>query len=142
MSTGDVQIPNSPPGTMTVTYLDNNGAPASVIEAAQPLQIVVQWTIPQPLANIISPNSDWLVEAFVDENGGSVDKSIGSVVVPTVPGQTSYGPVTVLGDVTVFDNPGSGKSSIFENVTALTFRNNGLETELGGFADGPRLRAL
>lgn len=141
MTTGDIQIPNSPPGTMTATYLDNNGNPASVIEANLHLHVFVEWDIPQSLANIISPNSDWLVEVFADENGGPFDGSIGQVVVPTVAGQTHYGPALVHGDVSVFNNP-QGESSIFETVTAVTFRNNGLETELGGFADGPRLRAL
>jgi hypothetical protein len=139
---GEIQIPNSPPGAMTATYFDNNGVPATVIEADQHLHVQVSWQIPQSLANIISPNSDWLVEVFADENGGPFDGPIGNVVVPTVPGQTQYGPVLVHGDVSVFNNPQAGKSSIFETVTALTFRNNGLETELGGFADGPRLRAL
>ena len=142
MSTGAVQIPNSPPGAMTADYLDNNGAPASVIEADQHLHVFVSWTIPQSLANIISSNSEWLVEAYADENGGPFDGVIGTVVVPTVAGQTSYGPVVVHGNVSVFNNPTPGKSSIFENVTALTLWNNGLETELGGFAEGPRLRAL
>jgi hypothetical protein len=138
---GDVQIPLSPPGSMTVDYLDNNGAPASVVAGEFPVQVVVKWGIPQSLANIISPNSAWRVEVYADQLGGPFDGVLNSALVPTVAGQTSYS-VVIACSVAAFDNPGPGKSSLLHFATAITLSNNGLETELGGFADGPTLRVM
>ena len=69
------------PGTVTATVLDNNGAPATVLEAGQQFTIHAEWTI-SPLAALLL-GGDWQLATYVESIGAGPEQQVGPTV--TVP---------------------------------------------------------
>ncbi len=73
----DIQFPNVPfgPGTFTATVLDNNGFPASVLDAGLPFTIRTEWTIDALAALLMG--GEWQVASYVEAIGPGVEQQVG-----------------------------------------------------------------
>jgi hypothetical protein len=136
----DMQFPNIllGPGTVTATVLDNNGAPATVLEAGQQIRVQAEWTI-SPLAALLL-GGDWQLAAYVESIGGGPEQQIGPTVNVPLDGGTNYSAEVLVPAGTLPNNPAPPNSGVYKTVTVLTHRNFGAITDVVGVVEGPVLR--
>ena len=122
----DIQFPNIllGPGTVTATIFDNNGAPATVLEADQPFTV----------------HADWQIAAYVESIGPGPEQQIGPTVTVPLTGATSYSADITVPANTLPDNPAPPNSGVYKTVTVLTHTNFGAVTDVVGLVEGPVLR--
>jgi hypothetical protein len=136
----DMQFPNIllGPGTVTATVLDNNGAPATVLEAGQQIRVQAEWTI-SPLAALLL-GGDWQLAAYVESICGGPEQQIGPTVNVPLDGGTNYSAEVLVPAGTLPNNPAPPNSGVYKTVTVLTHRNFGAITDVVGVVEGPVLR--
>ena len=136
----DIQFPNVllGPGTVTADVLDNNGAPATVLEAAQPFTVHAEWDI-SPLAALLL-GGEWQLAAYVESIGAGPEQQIGPTVTVPLTGATSYSADIIVPAGTLPDNPAPPASGVYKTITVLTHRNFGATTDVVGLVEGPVLR--
>ena len=119
----DIQFPNTlfGPGTATIVVNDNNGAPASVLEAADNFTIDVSWTV-DPLFALLA-GGQWEVAAYVESIGPGPEQQVGlTSTVPLNGGRNYATTITVTGG-TLPDNPAPPNSGVYKLIVVLTHRN-------------------
>ena len=136
----DIQFPNVllGPGSVTATVLDNNGAPATVLEAGAPFTVHADWTI-SPLAALLL-GGQWELAAYVESIGPGPEQQIGPTVVVPLSGATNYSADITVPANTLPDDPAAPTSGVYKTVTVLTHRNFGQITDVVGIVEGPVLR--
>ncbi len=136
----DMQFPNAllGPGTFTATVLDNNGAPSSVLEAADPFTIQCAWTI-SPLAALLL-GGEWQLASYVESIGAGPEQQVGPTETVALDGSTSYSRDIVVPANTLPDDPAPPASGAYKVVTLLTHRNFGHVTDVAAVVEGPILR--
>ena len=136
----DIQFPNAlfGPGTFTADVLDNNGAPASVLEASAPFTIRTQWTVDPLFALLVG--GDWEVAAYVEAIGPGAEQQVGPTRTVPLDGGTSYSTDITVGAGTLPDDLGPGQYRAYKLVTLLTHRNFGVVSDVAAVAEGPILR--
>jgi hypothetical protein len=136
----DIQFPNIllGPGTVTATVLDNNGAPATVLEAGDPFTVHAEWTI-SPLAALLL-GGQWELAAYVESIGPGPEQQVGPTVIVPLTGATNYSADITVPANTLPDDPAPPTSGVYKTVTVLTHRNFGLVTDVVGIVEGPVLR--
>lgn len=136
----DIQFPNVllGPGTVTATVQDNNGAPATVLEANQPFTIQVDWTL-SPLAAALL-GGQMLLAAYVESIGAGPEQQVGPTVTVALDGSTAYSRTIVVPASTLPDNPAPPASGVYKVATVLTHQNFGAITDVVGVVEGPILR--
>jgi hypothetical protein len=136
----DIQFPNIllGPGTVTADVLDNNGAPATVLEASQPFTVHAEWDI-SPLAALLL-GGEWQLAAYVESIGAGPEQQIGPTVTVPLTGATSYSANITVPAGTLPDNPAPPASGVYKTITVLTHRNFGATTDVVGLVEGPVLR--
>ena len=76
----DIQFPNIllGPGSVTATVLDNNGAPATVLEAGAAFTVHADWQISSLAALLLG--GEWQLAAYVESIGvGPEQRSLAGV---------------------------------------------------------------
>jgi hypothetical protein len=136
----DIQFPNIllSPGTVTADVLDNNGAPATVLEADQQFTIHAAWEI-SPLAALLL-GGEWQLAAYVESIGPGPEQQIGATVTVPLNGATNYTADVIVPANTLPDNPAPPNSGVYKTATVLTHRNFGAVTDVVGVVEGPVLR--
>jgi hypothetical protein len=136
----DIQFPAIllGPGTVTAAVLDNNGAPATVLEAGQPFTIHADWQI-SPLAALLL-GGEWQLAAYVESIGPGPEQQVGPTVTVPLTGATSYSADVTVPAGTLPDDPAPPTSGAYKTVTVLTHRNFGAVTDVVGVVEGPVLR--
>jgi hypothetical protein len=136
----DIQFPNVlfGPGAFNVSVLDNNGSPASVLDAGLPFTIHAEWTI-DPLAALLL-GGEWQVAAYVESIGPGREQQVGPTQTVPLNGGTSYQTDVIVAANTLPDNLPPGESGAYKLVTLLTHRNFGVVSDVAAVAEGPILR--
>jgi hypothetical protein len=118
-------------GEFCVTaVLDNNGAPATILEAAFPFTI--EGTITITAGNTVTGTAT--VTIFADQLGGPIDQAIGSVSV-NIPGDGTFPWTVTVPGGTLPDAPAGG-SNLYRLAAVLTMVNSGgVLTETSSFVD-------
>ena len=134
-----IQFPNQllGPGSFDAQVLDNNGAPATVLEASEDFSIKTGWSIDALSAVLLG--GQWEVSAYVESIGPGPEQLVGSTVVP-LDGSTAYNATVTVAKGTLPDNPGPPQSGVYKLVTVLTHRNFGKITNIAAVVEGPVLR--
>jgi hypothetical protein len=135
-----IQFPNLlfNPGTFDATVQDNNGAPATVLEADQPFTIHCEWTI-SPLAALLM-GGEFNVAAYVEAIGPGAEQQVGPTVVRPLNGGQTFSADIVVPPNTLPNNLGPGQSGAYKVVTLLTHRNFGAVSDVSAVVEGPVLR--
>jgi hypothetical protein len=136
----DIQFPNIllGPGSVTAVVLDNNGSPATVVEAAAPFTIHAEWEI-SPLAALLL-GGEWQLAAYVESIGPGAEQQIGATVTIPLNGGTNYTADVTVPANTLPDDPAPPTSGVYKVATVLTHRNFGSITDVVGVVEGPVLR--
>ena len=136
----DIQFPNIllGPGSVTATVLDNNGAPATVLEAHEPFTVRAEWQI-SPLAALLL-GGEWQLAAYVESIGPGQEQQVGPTVTVALTGTTNYNADIIVPADTLPDDPAPPTSGVYKTVTVLTHRNFGAVTDVVGIVEGPVLR--
>jgi hypothetical protein len=108
----DIQFPNIllGPGSVTATVLDNNGAPATVLEAGDPFTIHADWQI-SPLAALLL-GGDWQLAAYVESIGAGPEQQVGPTVTVPLSGATNYSADISVPANTLPNNPAPPASGV------------------------------
>ncbi|HEY9349088.1 MAG TPA: hypothetical protein VIP75_00240 [Acidothermales bacterium] len=136
----DIQFPNVlfGPGAFTATVVDNNGTPASVLDAGLPFTIQCSWNISALAALLLG--GEWQVAAYVEAIGPGAEQQVGPTQTVPLNGGTNYATNIVVGAGTLPNNLGPGQSGAYKLVTLLTHRNFGSVSDVAAVAEGPILR--
>lgn len=136
----DIQFPNVlfGPGTFTATVLDNNGQPASVLDAGQQFTIHVDATI-DPLAAALL-GGELQFASYVEAIGPGAEQQVGPTQTVPLTGATNYQTDIVVPATTLPDNLAPGQSGAYKLVTLMTHRNFGAVSDIAAVAEGPVLR--
>ena len=136
----DIQFPNIllGPGSVTATVLDNNGAPATVLEAGDPFTIHADWQI-SPLAALLL-GGDWQLAAYVESIGAGPEQQVGPTVTVPLTGAPNYSADITVPANTLPNTPAPPASGVYKTVTVLTHTNFGAVTDVVGIVEGPVLR--
>jgi hypothetical protein len=136
----DIQFPNVlfGPGTFDVTVVDNNGQPASVLDAGLPFTIHAEWSIDALAALLLG--GDWQVAAYVEAIGPGAEQQVGPTQTVPLNGGTNFSTDVVVAAGTLPDNLGPGQSGAYKLVTLLTHRNFATVSDVAAVAEGPILR--
>ena len=136
----DIQFPNIllGPGTVTATVLDNNGAPATVLEADQQFTIRVDWTLSALAAALLG--GQMLLATYVESIGAGPEQQVGPTVTVPLDGSTAYTADVVVPATTLPNNPAPPASGVYKIATVLTHQNFGAITDVVGVVEGPVLR--
>lgn len=136
----EIQFPNvllaGGPATMVVN--DNNGAPASVLEAALDFTIDVSWSIDALTALLLG--GQWELTSYVEGIGGAAfEGQVGTtVVVPLNGGQNFAAGIRVPGG-TLPNNPQPPDSGVYKLIVALLHRNFGVTSNVAAVIEAPDL---
>jgi hypothetical protein len=134
----DIQFPSGS-GTLSVTVKDNNGAPASVLEADQDFTIEAKWSIDKYSAAALG--GQWELAAYVESIGAGPEKQIGTTAKVPLNGGTSYSATIKVPAGTLPDDPAPPTSGVYKLVTVLLLRGPfGKVSDVAGFVEGPMLR--
>jgi hypothetical protein len=133
----DIQFfPATAAGTFTATVLDNNGNPATVLEAGLPISATGQITINAGQA--ITGTAT--VRAFADQLGGPFDQIIGTPATVNITGDGTFNwtinvPVGTFPEVAP-PAPPPAASNLYRLAAHMTMVNSGgLGTETSSFED-------
>ncbi|TWF75361.1 hypothetical protein FHX44_111245 [Pseudonocardia hierapolitana] len=136
----DIQFPNVPltGGPATMLVKDNNGAPATVLEAGLDFAIDVSWTI-DPLAALLL-GGQWELTAYVEGIGGTAfEGQVGATVtVPLNGGQTYAATITVVAG-TLPDNPQPPDAGVYKLIVVLLHRNFAVVSNVAAVMEHPDL---
>jgi len=127
----DIQFFPLPAGTFTVdNVVDNNGNPATVLEAALPFDVNGEIII--AAGNAITGTAT--VTIYADQLGGPFDGSIGDTDV-VIPGDGTFPWTVTVPGGTLPDAP-AGESNLYRLAAVLTMVNaGGVFTETSAFVD-------
>ena len=135
-----IQFPNvlMGPGTATIVVNDNNGAPATVLEAGDDCTIDVSWTV-DPLFALIGAGQ-WELAGYVEGIGGAApEQQVGAtVVVPLNGGQNYAATITVTGG-TLPNDPAPPNSGVYKLVVVLIHRNFGVVSNVAAVIEADSL---
>jgi hypothetical protein len=136
----DIQFPNIllGPGSVTADVLDNNGSPATVLEAGQQFTIHAEWEISALAALLLG--GEWQLAAYVESIGAGPEQQVGPTVTVALNGGTNYSADVIVPANTLPNNPAPPNSGVYKTVTVLTHRNFGAITDVVGVVEGPVLR--
>lgn len=138
----DIQFPNTlfGPGTATIVVNDNNGAPASVLEAADRFTIDVSWTV-DPLFALLA-GGDWEVAAYVEGIGGpgAPEQQVGATQTVPLNGGRNYNTTITVPGGTLPNDPAPPNSGVYKLVVVLIHRNFTVVSNVAAVIDGGLLR--
>lgn len=121
------------------TVLDNTNAPSSVLDANQPFQVTVNWTVPPVLAPFLG--GSFRLRIYAESMGPGPEQQIGSKVVAVVPGQQVYSDsITVPGNALLGEGAGAPPVSGAYKIVTVLQHVNGVATEGSGFAENPLIQ--
>jgi hypothetical protein len=131
----DIQFPNLllSPGGFTAVLNDNNGAPATVLDAGLPFTVNADWTI-SPLAALLM-GGNWDVAAYVEAIGPGPEQQVGPTVTVPLNGSTTYSAVITVPANTLPDNLPPGQSGAYKVVVLLTHRNFGAVSDVAAVVE-------
>jgi hypothetical protein len=135
-----IQFPNTlfGPGTFDIVVNDNNGVPASVLDAGLDFTVDATWVI-DPLAALLL-GGQWEVAAYVESIGPGPEQQVGATQVVALNGGTNYSTQIVVPANTLPNNPAPPNSGVYKLIVVLTHRNNGVISDVAAVAEGPFLR--
>ena len=136
----EIQFPDAlfGPGTFTATVVDNNGTPASVLNAAEPFSIEVEAILDTLSAGLLEGQLEFA--AYVESIGPGVEKQVGPTEIAVLTGATNYPDVIEVPANELPDNLGPGESGAYKLVTLMTHRAYGVVTDVAAVVEGPILR--
>src|SRR4249919_596446 len=114
-----IQFPSGS-GTLDVTVLDNNGAPASVLEANADFRIDAQWSIDANSATALG--GQWELSAYVESIGRGPEQQVGPTAVVLLNGGLNYSASITVPAGTLPDDPQPPNSGVYKLVTVLLLR--------------------
>lgn len=126
------------PGEFTATVQDNNGAPATVLEAGQIINISVSWTI-SPLAALLL-GGQWEVSAYVESMGPGPEQQVGPTRILPLNGNTAFADTITVPANTLPNNPVPPNSGIYKVVTVLLHRNFGTVSNVAAVEETAAVR--
>jgi hypothetical protein len=133
-----IQFPSGS-GTLDVTVKDNNGAPASVLEADTKFTIDATWSIDKYSAAALG--GKWKLAAYVESIGAGPEKQIGKTIDVPLTGVTSYSATITVAAGELPDDPAPPASGVYKLVTVLLLVGPfGKVSDVAGFVEGPMLR--
>lgn len=126
-----IQFPPRPLGDFCVDQVrDNNGNPATILEAALPFDVTGRIVI--TAGNALTGTAT--VTIYADQLGGPIDQAIGSVSVP-IPGDGTF-PWTVTVPAGTLPDAPAGGSNLYRLAAVFTMVNSaGTATETSSFVD-------
>ena len=135
-----IQFPNTlfGPGTFDIVVNDNNGVPASVLDAGLDFTVDATWVI-DPLAALLL-GGQWEVAAYVESIGPGPEQQVGATQVVALNGGTNFSTQIVVPANTLPNNPAPPNSGVYKLIVVLTHRNNGVISDVAAVAEGPFLR--
>ncbi len=133
----DIQFPSLGPGTMNAVVKDNNGNPATVLEASKAFTIETDWHLDAASASVLA--GEFEVTAYVESIGPGPERRVGAAT-QLVNGGLDYATVITVPANTLPDNPAPPASGVYKLITVLTHRNFGKITDVAAFVEGPIVR--
>lgn len=136
----DIQFPNVlfGPGTATIAVNDNNGAPASVLEASAQFTIDVSWNIDALAALLLG--GQWEVAAYVEGIGGvAPEQQVGGTETVLLNGGLAYATTITVPGGTLPNDPAPPNSGVYKLVVVLIHRNFGLVSNVAAVIEAPAL---
>ncbi len=135
-----IQFPNQlfAPGQFDIVVNDNNGAPATVLEAASPFTIDATWSI-DPLAALLL-GGQWEVAAYVESIGQGPEQQVGTTQIVALNGTAAYSTTVTVAANELPENPAPPVSGVYKLIVVLTHRNFNAVSDVAAVAEGPFLR--
>jgi len=135
-----IQFPNTlfGPGTFDIVVNDNNGVPASVLDAGKKFTVDAKWHI-DPLAALLL-GGQWEVAAYVESVGQGPEKQIGKTETVALTGIQDYKATVTVQPDELPNNPAPPISGVYKLIVVLTHRNNNKVSDVAAVAEGPFLR--
>jgi hypothetical protein len=135
-----IQFPNQTfqPGQFDIVVNDNNGVPATVLEAASPFTIDATWSI-DPVAALLL-GGQWEVAAYVESVGQGPEQQVGTTQVVPFNGAASYSATVTVPANELPNNPAPPQSGVYKLIVVLTHRNFNAVSDIAAVAEGPFLR--
>lgn len=136
----DIQFPNVlfGPGTATIVVNDNNGAPATVLEAADPFTINVSWNVDALFA--LLTGGQWEVAAYVEGIGGvAPEQQVGNTETVLLNGGQNYAATITVAGGTLPNNPAPPNSGVYKLVVVLIHRNFGVVSNVAAVIEAGSL---
>lgn len=135
----NIQFPNKVlgPGTFTATVVDNNGDPATVLEAGLEFKVETEWEIDAVSALLLG--GQWEVTTYAESIGPGAEVRIGSTTTPLT-GAQKYKAVVTVPAGTLPNDPGQPVAGAYKLVTVLVLRNFGKITNVAALVEGPVVR--
>jgi hypothetical protein len=124
-------------GTFDASVMDNNGAPAEVLEAGAPIRVRTQWNINALAALLLG--GQWEVTVYAESIGPGPERQIVTTTIPLT-GGLRYGAIVSVPPRTLPDDPAPPISGVYKVVTVLTHRNFGKTSDVAAIVEGPMVR--
>jgi hypothetical protein len=136
----DIQFPNVVfgPGTFDIVVNDNNGVPATVLDAGLDFSIDAKWDIGALAALLLG--GQWEVAAYVESIGEGPEQQVGATQIVPLNGGALYNAKIVVPAGTLPNNPEPPKSGVYKLIVVLTHRNFTVVSDVAAVAEGPFLR--
>lgn len=109
-------------GTLDAHIHDNNGAPASVLEASVANSVHVFWTIPVSLGALLGAGN-WNVAVYIRDFDGGTPVKVFSNNVAQTPGAFNYSTDVAIPAGSFPNNPGNPNSGAYEIIVIVTFNS-------------------
>lgn len=136
-----IELPGLSGTGPTVTVVDPSGAPTNILDADQPFQLVIDWSI-DPSTALTLGSGTWSVSVYAESQGPGPEKQVGlTVPVPLTGGTTFSATVNVLAGELPAESTTPPRSGVYKLVTIVNHQNGlGLDTEVAGFEEIPVIR--
>lgn len=128
----DIQFfPVTAAGTFTASVVDNNGNPATILEAK--LNFTVKGDITINAGDAITGTAT--ITVYADQLGGPIDKAIGTPATVNINGDGTFPWTVTVPGSTLPDAPAGG-SNVYRLAAVFTMANSaGKPTETSSFVD-------
>jgi hypothetical protein len=142
MTEKGLQIQGPLTGSIEATIDDNDGPPASVLEASKDIEVTCKWEVDPFTASIMG--GIWEIDLYAEVMGAGFEGHVATEDVAVVGDQTAY-EVVVTVSAGTFPNdppppPSGGLSGAYRLVLVLTHKNiGGATTSIAGFVELPML---
>jgi hypothetical protein len=127
----------------TLTVVDPSGAPSNILDADQPFQIVVDWSISASTALTLG-SGNWSVSVYAESQGPGPERQVGTTVTVPLTGGTNFSAtVNVPAGQLPAESTTPQRSGVYKLVTIINHQNGLVppqDTEVSGFEELPIIR--
>jgi hypothetical protein len=125
----------------TLTVVDPSGVPTNILDADQPFEIRVEWSISTSTALTLG-SGNWFVSVYAESQGPGPEQQVGATVPVALTGGTNFSAtVNVPAGQLPAESTTPPVSGVYKLVTIINHQNGlGNDTEVSGFEELPIIR--